>query len=30
VLNVSALLLEKIARTSNDQATGNYSVWAQK
>jgi SAM-dependent methyltransferase len=30
VLNLSALALEKIARTSNDQAAGNYSVWAQK
>ncbi|HLW85833.1 MAG TPA: class I SAM-dependent methyltransferase [Candidatus Sulfotelmatobacter sp.] len=30
LLNLSALSLEKIARTTNDQATGNYSVWAQK
>jgi SAM-dependent methyltransferase len=30
ILNLSALSLEKIARTDNDQATGNYSVWAQK
>ena len=30
ILNLSALSLEKIARTNNDQATGNYSVWAQK
>ncbi|MGB6476321.1 MAG: class I SAM-dependent methyltransferase [Candidatus Sulfotelmatobacter sp.] len=30
VLNLSALALEKVARTDNDQATGNYSVWAQK
>jgi SAM-dependent methyltransferase len=29
-LNLSALALEKIARSDNDQATGNYSVWAQK
>lgn len=30
VLNLSARALENIARTENDQATGNYSVWAQK
>jgi SAM-dependent methyltransferase len=30
VLNLSALCLEKVSRTSNDQATGNYSVRAQK
>jgi SAM-dependent methyltransferase len=30
ILNLSALSLEKMARTDNDQATGNYSVWAQK
>lgn len=30
LLNLSALALEKMARTDNDQATGNYSVWAQK
>jgi SAM-dependent methyltransferase len=30
VLNLSALSLEKVARTDNDQATGNYSVCAQK
>jgi SAM-dependent methyltransferase len=30
MLNLSALSLEKISSTHNDQATGNYSVWAQK
>jgi SAM-dependent methyltransferase len=30
ILNLSALSLEKISSTVNDQATGNYSVWAQK
>lgn len=30
ILNLSALSLEKISSTTNDQATGNYSVWAQK
>jgi SAM-dependent methyltransferase len=30
ILNLSSLSLERIARTSNDQATGNYSVRAQK
>jgi len=30
ILNLSALSLEKIARSNNDQATGNYSVRAQK
>jgi SAM-dependent methyltransferase len=30
VLNLSARALDKVARTDNDQATGNYSVWAQK
>jgi SAM-dependent methyltransferase len=30
ILNLMALSLEKMARTDNDQATGNYSVWARK
>jgi len=30
VLNAAALTLEALAKTSNDQATGNYSVLAQK
>ena len=29
-LNLLALTLERLARTNNDQATGNYSVLAQK
>ena len=28
--NTCAIILEKLARSSNDQATGNYSVLAQK
>ncbi|HEY6337922.1 MAG TPA: class I SAM-dependent methyltransferase [Candidatus Sulfotelmatobacter sp.] len=30
VLNLSALALEKIAHSDNDQAAGNYSAWVQK
>jgi SAM-dependent methyltransferase len=30
ILNLLALSLEKISRTDNDQAAGNYSVWAKK